>query len=97
MTITTKELASIRTAAIGNMLGDSKELDGMGPAVTIFRLCRELERLEREADWLARAAEMGGCNNTIVCDRCPNGDKRLKRCYGKDMRAAAREAVEEGR
>ena len=51
-------------------------------------------RLDREADWLARAAEMGGCNNTIVCDRCPNGDKRLKRCYGKDMRAAARKAVE---
>ena len=158
--ITTEELARIRTAAIGDMLGDSKELDKLGPAATVFRLCRELElarkhavtmsevaaaawegeipsplpghthmteeefteryncpwcggsghiddcdeadkqvkaqleRLEREADWLARAAEMGGCNNTIVCDRCPNGDKRLKRCYGKDMRAAAREAVE---
>lgn len=94
MTITTAELARIRSAAIGDMLGDSKALDEMGSAAIIFRLCRVLERLEREADWLARAAEMGGCNNTIVCDRCPNGDKRLKRCYGKDMRAAAREAVE---
>ena len=27
MTITTAELARIRTAAIGDMLGDSKELD----------------------------------------------------------------------
>lgn len=92
--ITTEELAHIRSAAIGDMLGDSKALDEMGSAVIIFRLFRELKRLEREVDWLARAAEMGGCNNTIVCDRCPNGDKRLKRCYGKDMRAAAREAVE---
>lgn len=39
----------------------------------------------------------GGCNNAIVCVRCPNADKRLKRCYGKDVREAAREAVEEGR
>lgn len=48
MTITTEELARIRTAAIGDMLGDSKALDEMGPSAVIFRLCRELERLERE-------------------------------------------------
>lgn len=38
-----EELARIRTAAIGDMLGDPGALDGMGPAATIFRLCRELE------------------------------------------------------
>ena len=43
MTITPEELARIRTAAIGDMLGDSKELDKLGPAATVFRLCRELE------------------------------------------------------
>lgn len=43
MTITTAELASIRAAAIGDMLGDSKALDKLGPAATVFRLCRELE------------------------------------------------------
>lgn len=41
--ITTEELARIRAAAIGDMLGDSKELDKLSPAATIFRLCRELE------------------------------------------------------
>lgn len=41
--ITPEELARIRTAAIGDMLGDPGALDGMGPAATIFRLCRELE------------------------------------------------------
>lgn len=41
--ITTAELARIRAAAVGDMLGDPKELDGMGSATTIFRLCRELE------------------------------------------------------
>ena len=97
MNITTAELARIRAAAVGDMIGDSKALDEMGPAAMVFRLCRELERLDREADWLTKAAEMGGCNNAIVCVRCPNADKRLKRCYGKDMREAARKAVEEGR
>jgi hypothetical protein len=43
MTITTAELARIRAAAIGDMLGDSKALDKLGPAATVFRLCRELE------------------------------------------------------
>ena len=57
--ITPAELARIRSAAVGDMLGDSKALDEMGAAATIFRLCRELERLDREADvlsiWLANA------------------------------------------
>lgn len=48
MTITPAELARIRSAAIGDMLGDSKELDGMGSATTIFRLCRELEHAQNE-------------------------------------------------
>jgi hypothetical protein len=46
--ITTEELASLRAAAIGDMLGDSKELDKMGPAATVFRLCRELEHAQNE-------------------------------------------------
>lgn len=41
--ITTEELARIRSAAIGDMLGDPGALDEMGSAATIFRLCRELE------------------------------------------------------
>ncbi len=48
MTITTAELARIRAAAIGDMLGDSKALDKLGPAATIFRLCRELEHAQNE-------------------------------------------------
>lgn len=52
MTITTEELDRIRAAAVGDMLGDSKALDEMGPAATIFRLCQEIKRLEQEADWL---------------------------------------------
>lgn len=48
MTITTEELARTRTAAIGDMLGDSTELDKMGPAATVFRLCRELEHAQNE-------------------------------------------------
>lgn len=48
MTITTAELARIRAAAVGDMLGDSKELDELGPATTIFRLCRELEHAQNE-------------------------------------------------
>ena len=46
--ITPEELARIRSAAIGDMFGDSKVLDEINPAAIIFRLCRELERLERE-------------------------------------------------
>lgn len=47
MIITTEELARIRSAAIGDMLGDSKALDEMGSAATIFRLCQELERTQK--------------------------------------------------
>ena len=39
--ITPEELARIRAAAVGDMLGDSKALDKLGPAATIFRLCRK--------------------------------------------------------
>lgn len=46
--ITTEELARIRSAAIGDMLGDPGELDKMGPAATVFRLCRELEHAQNE-------------------------------------------------
>lgn len=48
MTIPPEELASIRSAAIGDMLGDPGELDKMGPAATVFRLCRELEHAQNE-------------------------------------------------
>ena len=41
--ITTEELARIRAAAVGDMLGDSRAFDEMGPATTVFRLCWELE------------------------------------------------------
>lgn len=47
--ITTAELARIRAAAVGDMLGDSKSLDEMGPAATVFRLCRELELARKHA------------------------------------------------
>lgn len=53
--ITTEELARIRSAAIGDMLGDSKALDEVGPAATIFRLCRELELARKRT--LLRALE----------------------------------------
>ena len=46
--ITTEELARIRTAAIGDMLGDSKALDEMEPAAMVFRLCRDLEHAQNE-------------------------------------------------
>ena len=54
-------------------------------------------RLELEANWLANAADQGGCSSSIVCARCPLGDSKLSRCYGKDIREAARRAVEEER
>ena len=65
MTITPEELARIRTAAIGDMLGDSTELDKMGPAVTIFRLCRELELSRKHAvtmSEVAKAAILAGAD-----------------------------------
>lgn len=43
MNITTEELARIRAAAVGDMLGDSKALDEMGPSAVVFRLCGEVE------------------------------------------------------
>lgn len=99
MTITPEELARIRTAAVGDMLGDSKELDGMGPAATIFRLCRELERLEREADWLANfAVHRAYCPFPLDC-RYPDDPVTLeptgscKQC----ILEAAHKAVKEGR
>lgn len=54
--ITTEELARIRAAAIGDMLGDSKELDKLGPAATIFRLCRELELSRKHAVTMSEVA-----------------------------------------
>lgn len=94
--ITTEELASIRAAAIGDMLGDPGELDKMGPAATVFRLCRELERLEREADWLAHGYTnavdlLGMCPRNVDMSKCQ--DSSCMEC----MREAARKAVEEGR
>ena len=60
--ITTEELARIRTAAIGDMLGDSKELDKLSPAATVFRLCRELELARKHAVTMSEvaAAAWGG-------------------------------------
>lgn len=46
--ITPEELARIRTAAIGDMLGDPGALDKLGPAATVFMLCRELEHAQNE-------------------------------------------------
>lgn len=90
--ITTEELASIRAAAIGDMLGDPGALDKMGPAATIFRLCRELERLDREADvlsiWLANAY--------IDIDLLPDIESgAMNPPLPEDVREAAREAVGE--
>lgn len=42
--ITPEELDYIRTAAIGDMLGDSRAFDELGPSIVVFRLCGELER-----------------------------------------------------
>ena len=94
--ITPEELARIRSAAIGDMLGDPGELDKMGPAATVFRLCRELERLEREADWLAHGYTnavdlLGMCPRNVDMSKCQ--DSSCMEC----MRESARKAVEEGR
>ena len=92
MSITTGDLARIRAAAVGDMLGDSKALDEMGPAATVFRLCQEIKRLEQEADvlsiWLANAY--------IDIDLLPNIDSgAMNPPLPEDVREAAREAVEE--
>nr|DAN10437.1 MAG TPA: hypothetical protein [Caudoviricetes sp.] len=91
--ITTEELARIRSAAVGDMLGDSKALDEMGPSAVIFRLCRELERLEREADWLAHGYTnavdlLGMCPRNVDMSKCQ--DSSCMEC----MRESARKAVE---
>ena len=56
MTITLAELARIRSAAIGDMLGDPGALDEMGSAATIFRLCRELELATKRAVAMSEVA-----------------------------------------
>lgn len=56
MTITPEELAWMRAAAVGDMLGDSKELDKLSPAATIFRLCRELELATKRAVAMSEVA-----------------------------------------
>ena len=57
------------------------------------KVAERVELLGKEADWLANAAENGGCLSGEVCPRCPNGYHERKRCYGKDMRLAAHDAV----
>lgn len=95
--ITTKELDYIRSAAIGDMIGDPGALDEMGSAATIFRLCRELERLDREADWLAtKLNEIASpCRTLHPCEVSPscNYPDGEPRCW----RDVAHKAVEEGR
>ena len=54
--ITPEELDYIRTAAIGDMLGDPGALDEMGSAATIFRLCRELELARKHAVTMSEVA-----------------------------------------
>ena len=88
--ITPEELARIRIAAIGDMLGDSKELDKLGPAATVFRLCRELERMDREADWLIRERIVAEWNGRFV--GVPNAAKD-----GYVVYPTKSEAVEEWR
>lgn len=90
MNITTEELARSRAAAVGDMLGDSKALDEMGPAAIIFRLCQKIKQLEQEADilsiWLANAY--------IDIDLLPDIDSgAMNPPLPEDVREAAREAV----
>ena len=54
--ITTEELARIRAAAVGDMLGDPGALDEMASAATIFRLCRELELATKRAVAMSEVA-----------------------------------------
>lgn len=70
--ITPEELTRIRTAAIGDMLGDAKALDELGPAEVVFRLCRELEYARSHVQyWKERAYEEGEENalmNSAIFD-----------------------------
>ena len=88
--ITPEELDYIRTAAIGDMLGDSRAFDGMGPSIVVFRLCRELERMDREADWLIRERIVAEWNGRFV--GAPNAAKD-----GYVIYPTKSEAVEEWR
>lgn len=88
--ITPEELARIRAAAIGDMLGDPRALDELGPSAIIFRLCRELDTADREADalsiWLANAY--------IDIDLMPDIDSGVMNPpLPEDVREAAREAA----
>lgn len=55
--ITPEELARIRSAAIGDMLGDPGALDEMGSAATVFRLCRELELARKHSVTMSEVAK----------------------------------------
>ena len=57
MALTPEELDYIRTAAIGDMLGDPGALDEMGSAATIFRLCRELELARKHSVTMSEVAK----------------------------------------
>lgn len=99
--ITTEELASIRAAAVGDMLGDSKALDEMGAAATVFRLCQDIKRLEQEADWLIGEKIVYRLNNGKFIG-APNATKDGYVVYPTKSEAViswrekAREAVGEG-
>ena len=43
-----EELDYIRTAAIGDMLGDSRAFDELGPSAILFRLCCEIKKFRKE-------------------------------------------------
>jgi hypothetical protein len=46
--LTPEELDYIRTAAIGDMLGDSRAFDELGPSAILFRLCCEIKKFRKE-------------------------------------------------
>ena len=46
--ITPEELDYIRTAAIGDMLGNSRAFDELGASAVVFRLCVEIKKLHKE-------------------------------------------------
>lgn len=79
--ITPEELDYIRTAAIGDMLGDSKALDEMGPAATVFRLCRELELSRKHAVTMSEVAAAAWGGET-PCPARWSGRTSVQRCPG---------------